>query len=73
MIIVIILQYSGNLPLSRQVIVVLANSVIKTFNIALIILFRILFGPTTFLVKSFCIISFISFIVTVWLIFRGIG
>ena len=73
MIIVITLQYSSSLPLSRQVIIVLANSVVKTFNIALIILFRILFGPTTFPIKSFYIASFISFIVTVWLISKGIG
>ena len=73
MIIVITLQHSNSLPLSRQVIVVLTNSVIKAFNAALITLFKILFRPTTFLIGSFYIASFISFIVTVWLIFRGIG
>ena len=73
MIIVVTLQHSGSLPLSRQVVVVLASGVVKAFNAALITLFRILSGPTTFPVKSFHIASFIFFIVTVWLIFRGIG
>ena len=73
MIIVITLQYSSSLPLNRQVVAVLANSVVKAFNTALIALFRILFRPTTFLLGSFHIASFISFIITVWLIFRGIG
>ena len=73
MIIVIILQYSSSLPLSRQVVIVLASGVVKAFNTALIALFKILFGPTTFPVGSFRIASFISFIITVWLIFRGIG
>ena len=58
------------MPLSRQVIAVLANSVIKAFNITLITLFRILFRLTAFLLKSFYIAFF--FVVTVWLIFRGI-
>ena len=65
MIIVITLQYSGSLPLSRQVVTVLASSVVKAFNAALIALFKILFRPTTFPVGSFCIVSFISFIITV--------
>ena len=73
MIIVIILQYSSSLPLSRQVIAVLANNIVKTFNVVLIALFKILFKPTAFLIGSFCIVSFISFIITVWLISRGIG
>ena len=73
MIVVVILQYFSSLPLSKQVIAVLASSVVKAFNIALIALFKILFRPTTFLVGSFCIASFIFFIVTVWLIFRSIG
>ena len=72
-IIVITLQHSGSLPLSKQVVVVLASGIIKAFNAALIALFKILFRPTTFLIKSFRIASFISFIITVWLIFRGIG
>ena len=59
--------------LSKQVVIVLINSVVKAFNAALIALFKILFRPTAFLVESFCIAFFISFIVTVWLIFRGIG
>ena len=61
------------MPLSRQVVVVLANGVVKASDIALIVLFRILSRSTAFLIRSFCIASFISFIVTVWLIFRGIG
>ena len=73
MIIVIILQYSSSLPLSRQIVVILASSIIKTSNTVLIALFKILFRPTTFRIGSFCIASFIFFIVTVWLIFRGIG
>ena len=73
MIVVITLQYSSSLPLSRQVVIVLASGVIKASNIALIALFRILSGPITFLVKSFRIASFIFFIITVWLIFKGIG
>ena len=73
MIIVVTLQYSSSLPLSRQVITVLINSIVKASNIALITSFRILFRPTTFLVGNFHIASFIFFIITVWLIFRGIG
>ena len=73
MIIVVTLQHSGSLPLNKQVVVVLASSVIKAFNTALIALFKILFRPTTFLIKSFHIVFFISFIITVWLIFKGIG
>ena len=73
MIIVITLQHSGSLPLNKQVIAVLASGVIKAFNTVLIALFKILFRPTTFLIGSFRIVSFIFFIVTVWLIFRGIG
>ena len=65
MIIVVILQHSGSLFLSRQVVVVLANGVIKAFNAALIALFKILSRPITFLIESFRIVSFISFIVTV--------
>ena len=61
------------MPLSRQIIIILASSVIKVFNIVLIALFRILFRPTAFLLRSFCIASFISFVITVWLIFRDIG
>ena len=72
MIIVVTLQYSSSLPLSRQVIVVLTNSVIKAFNAALITLFKILFRPTAFLIGIFCIASFIFFIVTVQFIFKGI-
>ena len=60
MIIVVTLQHSNSLPLSRQVIVVLANSVIKAFNTALIALFKILSKPTTFLIGSFRIVFFIS-------------
>jgi hypothetical protein len=73
MIIVVTLQYSSSLPLSRQVIAVLASGVVKASNTALIVLFKILSGPTAFLVGSFCIAFFISFVVTVWLISRGIG
>ena len=65
MIIVITLQHSGSLPLSKQVITVLANSVVKASNIALIASFKILSGPTAFPVGSFRIASFISFIITV--------
>ena len=72
MIVVITLQHSSSLFLSRQVVIVLASSVIKVSNIALITLFKILFRPTTFLIRSFCIASFIFFIITVWLISRGI-
>ena len=61
------------MPLSRQIVAVLASGIIKASNAVLIALFRILFRPTAFPVKSFCIVSFISFIITVWLIFRGIG
>ena len=61
------------MPLSKQVVIVLASSVVKVFNTALIVLFRILFRPTAFPIRNFRITSFISFIVTVWLIFRGIG
>ena len=73
MIIVVILQHSSSLPLSRQVIAVLASGIVKASNTALITLFRILSGPTAFPVGSFRIVSFISFVVTVWLISRGIG
>ena len=73
MIIVVTLQHSGSLPLSRQVVAVLASSVVKASEAALIALFRILSRPTTFPVRSFRIASFISFIITVWLISRGIG
>ena len=72
MIIVVTLQYSNSLPLSRQIIAVLANNIVKTSNTVLIALFRILSRPTTFLIGSFYIASFISFIIIVWLIFRGI-
>ena len=61
----VILQHTGSLPLNRQVVVVLASSIIKASSTALIALFRILSRPTTFLIGSFCIASFISFIVTV--------
>ena len=54
------------------IIIVLASSVVKAFNTALITLFKILSRPTAFPVRSFRITSFISFIITVWLIFRGI-
>ena len=73
MIIVIILQYSSSLLLSRQVVAVLASSVIKASNTAVIALFKILFRPTAFPVGSFRIASFIFFIITVWLTFKGIG
>ena len=73
MIVVVTLQYSGSLPLSRQVVVVLASGVVKAFDAALIALFGILSRPTAFPVGSFCIVSFIFFIVTVWLIFKSIG
>ena len=73
MIIVVILQHSGSLPLSKQVVAVLASGIIKASNAALIALFKILSRPTAFLIGSFRIVSFISFIITVWLIFRGIG
>ena len=72
MIIVITLQHSSSLPLSRQVVVILASSVVKAFNTALITLFKILFRPTAFPVGSFCIAFFLFFIITVWLIFKGI-
>ena len=72
MIIVVTLQYSSSLPLSRQVVAVLASGVVKASNTALIALFKILSGPITFLVRSFYIAFFISFAVTVWLIFKGI-
>ena len=72
MIIVITLQHSSSLPLSRQVVAVLASSIIKAFNAALIALFKILSGPTTFLIESFHIAFFIFFIITIWFIFRGI-
>ena len=65
MIVVVTLQHSGSLPLNRQVVAVLANSIVKASNAVLITLFRILSRPTTFLVGSFCIASFISFIITV--------
>ena len=73
MIIVITLQYSSSLPLNRQVVVVLVNSIIKAFNTALIALFKILFRPTIFLVGSFCIASFIFFSETIQLIFKSKG
>ena len=73
MIIVVTLQHFSSLLLNKQIVVVLVSGVIKAFNIALIALFKILFRPTTFLVGNFHIASFIFFIVTVWLIFRGIG
>jgi len=59
--------------LSRQVVAILASGIVKISNAALIALFGILSGPTAFLVGSFCIASFISFIVTVWLISRDMG
>ena len=65
MIIVVTLQYSGSLPSNRQVVIVLASGVVKASNAALIALFGILSGPTAFLVRSFCIASFISFIITI--------
>ena len=73
MIIIITLQYSNSLPLSKQVIAVLTNSVVKASNTVLIALFKILSRPTAFSVESFYIVSFISFIITIWLTFRGIG
>ena len=73
MIIVVTLQHFSSLLLNKQIVVVLVSGVIKAFNAVLIALFRILFRPTAFSIKSFCIASFISFIVIVWLIFRGIG
>ena len=73
MIIVVTLQHFSSLPLSRQVVAILASGVVKASNTALIALFKILFRPTAFLIRSFCIASFISFIITVWLISRGIG
>ena len=65
MIIVITLQHFSSLPLSKQIIAVLASNIVKAFNIVLIVLFKILFRPTTFPVKSFCIAFFIFFVVTV--------
>ena len=50
---------------------VLASGVVTAFNTALIALFRILFSPAALLVGSFHIASFISFSVTIWLIFRS--
>ena len=54
-------------------VIALASSVATAFNTALIALFGILSGSTTLLVESFYIISFISFSVTIWLIFKGKG
>ena len=65
MIVVVTLQHSSSLPLNRQVIIVLTSGVIKAFDTALIALFKILSRPTTFLVGSFCIASFIFFVITV--------
>ena len=73
MIIVVTLQHSNSLPSSRQVVAVLASGVVKASNAALIALFKILSRLTTFPVRSFCIVFFIFFIVTVWLIFKDIG
>ena len=65
------LQHSSRLFLRRQVVAVLTSSIATAFNAVLIALFRILFSLITLLVGSFCIIFFISFNKTVWLIFRG--
>ena len=52
---------------------VLASSIAMAFNAVLIVLFGTLFGLAALLVGSFCIVFFISFSVTIWLIFRGKG
>ena len=71
MTVIVSLQYSNRLSLRRQVVAALASGVATASTAALIVLFRILSSPTTLLIKSFRIVSFISFNETVWLIFRG--
>ena len=51
----------------------LASGIVIASNIALIALFRIPSNPVALLIGSFRIVSFISFSVTIWLIFRGKG
>ena len=57
----------------RQVVAVFTKGIVIASNAALIALFRILSGPAAFLIGSFCIVSFISFSETLWLIFIGRG
>ena len=52
---------------------VLISSLATAFNAVLIILFKILSSPATLLIESFRIVSFISFSVTIWLIFKSKG
>jgi len=42
-------------------VAILINNIINSSNAALIVLFGILSGPSTLLIKNFCIMSFISF------------
>ena len=51
----------------------LVSGIAITSTAALIALFRILSSPSTLLVGSFCIVSFISFTDIVWLILIGGG
>ena len=71
--VIISLQHFSILFLRRQVVVVSTKSVVIAFNAALITLFRILSGPVTLLIGSFCIAFFIFFGKTIQLIFRGRG
>ena len=59
------LQYSGRLPLRRQVVAALASGVATASDAALIASFRILSSPAALLVGSFRIESFISFSITI--------
>ena len=71
MIVIVSLQHSNRLLLRRQIVAVLASSITTASTAALIALFRILFSLAALLIKSFHIVSFISFSETVWLIFKS--
>ena len=71
--IIISLQYSSILPLRRQVVRVFIKGIATAFNMALIILFKILSSPAALPVGSFYIVSFIFFSKTIQLIFKGRG
>ena len=73
MTVIISLQQFNILLLKRHVVAIFTKGIATASNTALIILFRILFSPITFLIENFYIASFISFSKTLWLIFINRG
>ena len=70
---VVTLKYLDSSSLWRHAIIALVSSITITSVTTLITLFRILSSPSTLLVGSFYIVSFISFTDIMWLISIGGG